>query len=377
MHAARWVVRGRWRAAAAQQKQQEQQEQQKQQKQKAKVVPQNGPELPRGQPIGSGGDRRAVARGGQDAQLLLLRAVAAAAAVETSAGRSDALDKAARWRDLSALLHKRAKTARRAVGRRKEQQLLQLQPRDVVTRGKLNNARRGERPSNWSAGELRLLLEAVRKYGRDWAAVASSVGSKTRQQCRHKVDKEVAAGRMQEPGDKQVQDSWSKVELGALKRAVALHGRNWAAVASSVGSKTRQQCKHKVANEVMAGRMQEPGGKQKSPGLVEQGQAGRAQSSRAGPGGKQVQDSWSKVELGALNRAVDQHGCSWVAVSLDPVLAARHELSALQAPEPSRRRGAGVLSTPRTTQALAPWSLSCPARLRRARLNPCPLGESN
>ena len=56
-------------------------------------------------------------------------------------------------------------------------------------------------------------------------------------------------------------DSWSKAELGALKRAVTLHGRDWAAVASSLGSKTRQQCKSKVASEVVAGRMQEPGGK--------------------------------------------------------------------------------------------------------------------
>jgi hypothetical protein len=77
-----------------------------------------------------------------------------------------------------------------------------------------------------------------------------------------KVDNEVAAGRLQEPGGKRVFDSWSKVELGALKRAVALHGRDWAAVASSVGSKTRQQCMDKVVTEVAAGRMQEPGGKQ-------------------------------------------------------------------------------------------------------------------
>jgi hypothetical protein len=53
-----------------------------------------------------------------------------------------------------------------------------------------------------------------------------------------KVKAEVAAGRMQEPGGKRVLDSSSKVELGALKRAVALHCRDWAAVASSVGSKT-------------------------------------------------------------------------------------------------------------------------------------------
>ena len=59
---------------------------------------------------------------------------------------------------------------------------------------------------------------------------------------------------MQEPGGKLVQHSWSKVELGALKRAVALHGRDWAAVASSVGSKTVQQCTSKFKNEIASGR---------------------------------------------------------------------------------------------------------------------------
>jgi hypothetical protein len=39
---------------------------------------------------------------------------------------------------------------------------------------------------------------------------------------------------------------------------VALHGRDWAAVASSVGSKTIQQCSDKVEKEVTAGRMQRP-----------------------------------------------------------------------------------------------------------------------
>jgi hypothetical protein len=94
---------------------------------------------------------------------------------------------------------------------------------------------------------------------------------------------EAAAGRMQEPGGKLVQHSWSQVELGALKRAVALHCRDWAAVASCVGSKTIQQCKVKVNAEVAAGRMQELGG-------------------------KLVRHSWSQVELDALKRAVALHG---------------------------------------------------------------------
>jgi len=108
---------------------------------------------------------------------------------------------------------------------------------------------------SWSKVELGALKRAVALHGRDWVAVASSVGSRTVDQCKGKVRVEVAAGRMQEPGCKQVQHSWSKVELGALTRAVDLHGRDWAAVASSVGSKTRQQCLDKVRVEVAAGSM--------------------------------------------------------------------------------------------------------------------------
>ncbi len=256
--------------------------QQKEQKQKAQ---QKRPLLLRRQPRGGGGDDA------KKGHLLLLHAAAAAAALEARAERSDALDKAAEWRDLRALLPTRAKTVRRAAGRRKQQQQL---PKDVVAGGKQGSAHRGGRPSTWSAGELRLLLVAVRRHGRDWAAVASSVGSKSRQQCIIKVNVEVAAGRMQEPAGKQVRDSWSKVELGALKRAVALHARDWDAVACSVRSKTRQQCFRKVAKEVAAGRMQEPGG-------------------------KQLKESWRKVELGALKRAVALHGRDWGVLQRVPV----------------------------------------------------------
>jgi hypothetical protein len=219
-------------------------------------------------------------------QLLLLRAAAAAAALEARPERSDALDKAAGWRDLSALLPKRAKAVRCAAGRRKQHQH-QQQATDVVTRGKLGSARRGGRRSTWSANELRL---AVRRHGRDWAAVARGVGSKTNEQCRAKVLNEARAGRMQEPGGKRFHNPWSKAELVKLGMAVGRHGRDWVAVSREVRSKTSLQCYGKVAAEVAAGRMQEPGR-------------------------KQVQDSWSKAELLRLSKAVGRHGRDWVAVS--------------------------------------------------------------
>ena len=62
---------------------------------------------------------------------------------------------------------------------------------------------------------------------------------------------------MQEPGGKQEQESWSQAELVQLKAAVDRHGRDWVAVSRDVGSKTRQQCRKKVNIEVAAGRMQD------------------------------------------------------------------------------------------------------------------------
>ncbi len=124
---------------------------------------------------------------------------------------------------------------------------------------------------------------------------------------------EVAAGRVQELGGERVQHSWSQVELDALKRAVALHGRNWPAVTSIVGSKTKKQCKDKVDNEVAAGRMQEPGG-------------------------KLVQHPWSQVELDALKRAVALHGRDWAAVANS--VGSKTESSARTSSKRRSRQGA-------------------------------------
>jgi hypothetical protein len=91
--------------------------------------------------------------------------------------------------------------------------------------------------------ELRLLRVAVRRHGRDWVAVARGVGSKTNKQCRQKVAAEVAAGRMREPGGKRFRNPWSKAELVKLRVAVGRHGRDWVAVSRDVRSKTSSQCR--------------------------------------------------------------------------------------------------------------------------------------
>jgi uncharacterized membrane protein YdjX (TVP38/TMEM64 family) len=83
---------------------------------------------------------------------------------------------------------------------------------------------------------------AVGQHGRDWVAVSRDVRSKTSDQCRNKVAKQVATGRMQEPGGKQVQDSWRKVELLRLSKAVSRHGRDWVAVSPlTSGDDIREQ----------------------------------------------------------------------------------------------------------------------------------------
>ena len=157
----------------------------------------------------------------------------------------------------------------------------------------------GGKQVSWSKTELLKLMQAVDRHGRDWVSVSRDVGSKTRQQCKDKVKAEVAAGRMQEPGGKQDQASWaswSQDELILLKAAVDRHGRDWVSVSRDVGSKTNQQCRLKVAKEVAAGRMQEPGGKRKR---------------------ERAQESWSQAELVQLKAAVDRHGRDWAAVSRD------------------------------------------------------------
>ena len=62
---------------------------------------------------------------------------------------------------------------------------------------------------------------------------------------------------MQEPGGggKRVLDSWSKVELLRLRKAVDRHVHSWVAVSLDVGSKSRSRRLHKFHHEVAAGRL--------------------------------------------------------------------------------------------------------------------------
>ena len=114
----------------------------------------------------------------------------------------------------------------------------------------------------WHNDEVDILYDAVGKYGRDWKSVASMVGTRTNQQCKTKVDVEVKAGRMKEPeGKKEEGDAWLDEEVDLLHKAVEKYGRDWVSVAGMVGARTNEQCRHKVNLEVKAGRMKQPEGK--------------------------------------------------------------------------------------------------------------------
>jgi hypothetical protein len=151
----------------------------------------------------------------------------------------------------------RPRLGRRLARRRQQDQLAVRQQFKIeVAAGRMQEPGGKQVHESWSQAELIQLKAAVDRHGRDWFAVWRDVGSKTRLQCQQKVMIDVAAGRMEEPGGKQVQEgSWCQAELIQLKAAVDRHGCDWVAVWRDVGSKTAQQCQHKVSSEIAAGRI--------------------------------------------------------------------------------------------------------------------------
>jgi len=142
----------------------------------------------------------------------------------------------------------------------------------------------------WSNAEIERLCAAVEKHGRDWESVAGMVGTRTNQQCRNKVRDEVKAGRMEEPEGKLEYDTWLDDEVDRLREAVGNHGRDWGAVAGMVGTRTTRQWQRKEDFEVKKGRMKEPGGKQEH-------------------------DAWHHDEVDRLYIAVEKHGTDWTLIS--------------------------------------------------------------
>jgi len=115
----------------------------------------------------------------------------------------------------------------------------------------------------WSETESELLREAVRTHGRDWGTISSLIENRTRQECSDKARTEIKAGRLEAPAGKQEHNKWTKEECEALHRGIREHGRDWVAVSKFVKTRTNQECHCKAQKELKAGRLEDPGGKLK------------------------------------------------------------------------------------------------------------------
>jgi hypothetical protein len=178
----------------------------------------------------------------------------------------------------------------------------------------------------WSEGEMQLLHDAVLDHGRDWAAVASKVGSRSRLACRLTALREVAAGRLPQlplqpdgrppkhPTDKNAVATstsgsstgssqagagelstrwrrWEQDELERLLNAVQDKGRDWLAVAHIVKTRSRQECWAKFRAEILAGRV--------------------ADTTKL----KRQKKMWTPQETALLVTAIATHGRNWKLVA--------------------------------------------------------------
>jgi hypothetical protein len=94
----------------------------------------------------------------------------------------------------------------------------------------------------WTTEEGAKLIEAVKKCGKDWAAVAALVPDRTRVQCRQRwifsadpsIDRVIGKCK------------WTLEEDAKLIDAVKKCGKDWATVAALVPGRTNEQCRKKM-----------------------------------------------------------------------------------------------------------------------------------
>jgi hypothetical protein len=127
--------------------------------------------------------------------------------------------------------------------------------REEVQRGRLADPGIKRTQLPWATDEVVRLRQAVQNHGRDWVAVARDLTPRTAAMCQRKMDKEIDAGRADELGaSKRQRYEWNEEELLRLQEAVSKNGRRWLAVSRFVKTKSNQQCYHKVQTEIAAGR---------------------------------------------------------------------------------------------------------------------------
>jgi hypothetical protein len=145
----------------------------------------------------------------------------------------------------------------------------------------------GGRSGAWTDDENSKLKDAIQTHGdKDWVAIAALVPGRTEKQCwsRWHDVLDPSIGRSS-PG---CTGKWSENEDIKLKDAVQTHGTNWAAIATCVPGRTRNQCKKRWYNAV-------------NPNITLTG-------GRSGP--------WTDDENSKLMDAVQTHGDKdWIALS--------------------------------------------------------------
>jgi hypothetical protein len=144
----------------------------------------------------------------------------------------------------------------------------------------LDPATAGKTTGRWKPEEDTKLIEAVEKHGKDWVAVATLVPGRTDKQCRERwictLDPATAG---------KTAGQWKPEEDAKLTKAVKKHGKNWVAIATLVPSRTDRQCRSRwtqALDPLAAGKT-----------------AGR----------------WKPEENAKLIDAVKKHAKKWVAVA--------------------------------------------------------------
>jgi uncharacterized FlgJ-related protein len=93
----------------------------------------------------------------------------------------------------------------------------------------------------WTPAEDTKLTEVVKKYGKDWVAVSKLVPGRTNEQCRHRW-----VGALNVPNGKK--GKWTPAEDAKLTEVVKKYGKDWVAAAKLVPGRTPKQCRNRWVN---------------------------------------------------------------------------------------------------------------------------------
>jgi hypothetical protein len=91
----------------------------------------------------------------------------------------------------------------------------------------------------WNEEEDTKLAEGVKRHGTDWVAVAALVHGRTNVQCHHRWTQTL------DPNIGKKAAKWTQEEDAKLIEAVKRHGIDWVAVAALVPGRTNRQCRRR------------------------------------------------------------------------------------------------------------------------------------